>query len=287
MVVKNKTWTIIDIVKWGTEFFSKNNIDSPRLTIELMICEALNIKRIDIYTKFDQPLKQNELDILRSMVVRRANKEPLQYIIGKVNFYGNELKVNNSVMIPRPETEFLVEKVVEKIGKSNNSLKILDIGTGSGCIAIAIAKAFPDSKIIALDISQDALILAEQNIKLSKLDNIELIQCDILNQVPDLSGIDVVVSNPPYIPYKEYLELEPEVLKNEPAIALTDGGDGLKYYHRFAEIFPLLLANSGNFFLEFGFGEDSAIAEIFTKVGFNFDIYKDLSDIPRYFHGYR
>ncbi|MES2765675.1 MAG: HemK/PrmC family methyltransferase, partial [Bacteroidota bacterium] len=165
-----KVWTVLDIINWGKDFFAQKSIDSPRLTIELMLCEVLKIRRIDLYAQFDRPLKDDELARLREMAKRRAGREPLQYILGNTEFYGLPLIVDPSVLIPRPETEILVETVLKTFKNSENKvLKILDIGTGSGCIAVALAVNLPQAEITAVDISEEALEIARQNAKLNSV----------------------------------------------------------------------------------------------------------------------
>lgn len=143
--MEEKVWTILDIIKWTTDYFEKKGIESPRLNIELMLCQILGISRLDIYTQFEKPLTDVERKILRDMINKRVKRMPLQYILGNTNFYGNNFLVNNSVMIPRPETELLVDKVLKDIENKYFHLNILDIGTGSGCIALSLAKELPNS----------------------------------------------------------------------------------------------------------------------------------------------
>ena len=154
--------TVLESIKLSTEFLEKKGIESPRLNAEILLSEILNCKRLDLYLKFDQSLKELEISKYREWIKRRGLYEPIQYIIGKIEFFGLQFRVNSSVLIPRPETEILVEEVL-RYSKSKNGLKILDIGTGSGIIAIAIAKQLEDSQITAIDISQEAINLAIEN----------------------------------------------------------------------------------------------------------------------------
>ena len=191
------TWTIMDIVKWGTEYFQKNGIDSPRLTIELLLCKLLSIQRIEIYTNFEKPLMPSELKSLKKMIKRRIHHEPLQYILGSTNFLGIKLSVNHGVLIPRPETELLVELVKNDIN-SKSIIETLDIGTGSGCIAIALADHFENIKIDAIDVSQQSLGIAKSNAERLGLANIQFKEENIFSMNND-KKYNLIVSNPPYI----------------------------------------------------------------------------------------
>jgi release factor glutamine methyltransferase len=280
MVNAERVWTLIDIVDWGKEYFEKKNIDSPRLTIELMLCNLLNIERIQIYTQYDRPLLKSELNTLREIILRRAKHEPLQYILGSTDFYGFKFKVNNSVIIPRPETELLVELAIKSTFDKDN-ISILDIGTGSGCIAISIASNYYNSNITAIDISEEALKLAAVNAIENNIERIKFKNCDILTETITEGPFDLIVSNPPYIPLTEYQQLDPELLNYEPDISLTDKADGLTFYRHFAKIFRNILKPDGKFFLEFGYGQKDSIQEIFKKENWETRCYNDAGGIPR------
>jgi release factor glutamine methyltransferase len=279
-----KVWTILELVNWGKQFFEEKSVDSPRLTIELMLAHVLKMPRIQLYTAFDRPLLASELATLREMVRRRAKREPLQYITGEAHFYNIVLEVNPSVLIPRPETELLVEVVLQHLSKAASTVRLLDIGTGSGCIALALAKECADKKIDvqieAWDISESALQLARKNAERLNITNVRFVEGDILNKTPD-GVFDLIVSNPPYISTIEMRELEPEVGQFEPHSALTDNSDGLLFYQRFAEIFPSLIAPSGIFAVEIGFGQAKTVAKMFRVKGFAVEIVKDLATIER------
>lgn len=282
---EEKTWTLIDIVNWGADYFNKKHIDSPRLTIELMLCKLLKMQRIDIYSNFDKPLRDNELTELRDMVKRRLKREPLQYILGTTNFFGIELDVDGGTLVPRPETELLVEEVLNYLDK-NPSDRILDIGAGSGCISIALAKKHPESQVIGIDISDKAIETSRKNARKLKVNNIDFFKADIL--ADDINEImtngqkyDLIVSNPPYIELDEYKKLEPELLNYEPRIALTDESNGLTFYKRFAEIFPGMIKRNGSFFFEIGYGQKNFIERIFAEKGIALECKNDLSGIPR------
>jgi release factor glutamine methyltransferase len=285
-----KVWTILELVNWGKQFFEEKGIDSPRLTIELMLAHVLKMPRIQLYTAFDRPLLASELAILRDMVRRRSKREPLQYITGEAYFYNIVLEVNPSVLIPRPETELLVEMALKNLAQATSTARVLDIGTGSGCIALALAKECADKRINveieAWEVSESALLLARKNAERLGIANISFVKGDILNNAPD-GVFDLIVSNPPYISTIEMQELEPEVGQFEPQSALTDNGDGLLFYRRFAELFPSLLTPSGMFAVEMGFGQAREVAEMFQANGCQVQTVNDLANIARVCTGTR
>ena len=195
MALDNKVWRIIDIINWSKDYLEKNNIDSPRLTIELMLTHVLEIERIKLYTDYDKPLSDKELSTIKSMIQQRIKRFPLQYILGQVEFLGRKFIVNQNVLIPRPETEELVDLVNRENDKLQN-YTILDIGTGSGCIALSLAKEFVNSTITALDNSTSALKVAKQNSIDLEVENVKFIYADILATEPKLK-YDIIISNPP------------------------------------------------------------------------------------------
>jgi len=281
-----KEWTIIDLVKWGTEFFEGKSIESARLNIELLLCDVLKIDRMTIYTQFDKPVAKQELARLKEFVKRRAAREPLQYIIGSQNFCGLDFVVNKSVLIPRPETELLVEKVIDNVMSSKlSSPRILDIGTGSGCIALTLGHNIPNALITAVDNENAALEVARENAKKLQIKNVEFVQSDILKSLLESAPYDIIVSNPPYIDHAEYGKSQPEVLEYEPKSALTDYAGGLTFYQRFAEIFKELLADRGQFFLEIGYGQESDVLRLLREAGYSVSSERDFAGIPRIIYG--
>ncbi len=284
--MSEEVWTIIDVVNWTTDFLKKKGVDSPRLNIELMICEALNLDRIDIYTQFDKPLKKQELALLRNMILKRADREPLQYIVGKTNFLGYEILVNDSVMIPRPETELLTDTVIKDTANEYKKIDILDIGCGSGCVSLVLAKKFPNSKVLAVDNSYFALMTAKNNASNLAVKNAQFNSCNALEEIPTNKKFDIIVSNPPYVPKEEYEELSDEIVKYEPKDAVTDDKDGLTFYKRFAEIFPELLKEKGKFYLEIGEGQDEELKDLFESVGYSVVFVEDFNKKKRIIIGF-
>lgn len=278
--------TVLEIIRRTTEYFREKEIDSPRLTVELLLCAALGCDRVKLYLHYDKPLREKELMKLREMVKRRARREPLQYIIGSTEFYGLPIIVSPATLIPRPETELLVESVKKYIeNRGNSAANILDVGTGSGCIAVALGKTFPSATITATDISEAALETARSNARHNRVENITFIRDDVLGGA-ELSGCyDVIVSNPPYISRSDMNGLQPEVGQFEPHSALTDNADGLTFYRKFAEVFPKHLAAGGKFFVEIGFGQEAAVSLLFSSAGFAVEVQNDFAGIPRIVSG--
>lgn len=278
-------WKVIDVINWGKKYFEEKGIDSPRLTIELLLCHVAGCKRIELYSGFERFLSEAELSALRDLVKRRIKREPLQYIIGTTSFMGMEFCVQPGVLIPRPETEQMVSKIVEYY-KNNPPSRILDIGSGSGCIALSLAKAFTGSHVTGIDNSPVSVETAKYNALVNGVENALFELHDILKNpasVPyiDSKRYDLVVSNPPYIDKAEHDLLDPEVRIYEPAEALTDFGDGLTFYRQYAKIFKDLLTDDGTFIIEIGWGQKQEIVEIFGNEGIEVTAIDDFGGVPR------
>lgn len=268
-------WTIIKLIDWGTTYLKKQNIDDARLNIELMLSKVLNYDRIGLYSNYDQPLSSDELSKLKIMLKRRVASEPLQYILSETYFYGLKFFCRPDVLIPRPETELIIEQF-SKIPKSKK-FSLLDIGTGTGCIAITIAKFYPEAKVTAIDISEQAIQTAKQNAEFHNVD-IELIYADVFDYSFQ-SPFDFIVSNPPYISLNDTKMLQDEIVMYEPSIAYTDKHDGLTYYRKFAGLVEKYLNRDGKFLFEIGSGQSGAIKDIFkSKI---VDVVSDMSSHDR------
>ncbi len=277
METQSKIWTTIDLIKWGEEYLSSKGISNAKLEVEWFLCHILNCERIDLYVQFEQPLMKNELAQFKTYIKRRVDGVPFQHIIGRGDFYGRDFIVNNHVLVPRPETELIIEilKQREKVDS------VLEIGTGTGCIAITLALENLSTSIIATDISKNALAIAKQNAEDHNAQQINFKLHNFL-QTDIHSTFDVVVSNPPYIGKNEVNNLQVEVKNYDPMSALTDNDDGLSFYRRFAKVGASLLNENGFMLLEFGGKHQvDAIRDIFESYGFNVKFYKDLQDSPR------
>ena len=275
------SWRVIDLIQWAESYFKKLLFDKPRAEIEWLLCALLNCERLDLYLRYDEPLSKPQLDTLRGWVKRRLKKEPLQYITGVCEFYGRDFFVTPDVLIPRPETERLIDIALKKL-KSVKSPRILDIGTGSGCIAITMAVERPDATVLGIDNSSGALTIAKRNSINLKAIEYSFIKMNILESTPK-GKFDLVISNPPYISKKEIPELMKDVIGFEPESALTDYRDGLTFYKRFAEIAPKIIHNDSLFIFEVGLKEHpQKVYNIFSNQGYtNIELIKDYNGDDR------
>ncbi len=272
-----EVWTVIKILNWTIDFFKRKRLTNPKFDAEFLISHAIGLNRLELYLNFDMPVEESEREKIKSFILRRANHEPLQYIVGETEFYGYKIQVDSSVLIPRPETERLVEIIL----KDENPKTILEIGTGSGAIAIALAKNLPDSGIIATDISSEALKTAKKNIEYHNLKNITLIKSDLFNSVE--GKFDIIVSNPPYISKEEYNNLDIEIKNYEPKEALLAESEGIFFYEKILEKSKKHLMENGKIFFEIGYNQAKKIELIAKKMGFtNVVIKKDYNDYDRY-----
>ena len=275
--------TVLEVIKLSTEYLQKKGVESPRANAEILLAEILKCKRMELYLAFDKPLAENEVQVYREAIRKRGLRIPLQYIVGNVEFYGLKLIVNENVLIPRPETELLVEKIINDSDKSTN-LKILDIGVGSGNISLSISKNLPNSKVVAIDISKSALDVANQNAEINALQNrIEFRLFDFMNDdLNSLGKFDLIVSNPPYVSENDYESLEPELKNHEPKIALTDNSNGISFYKHIIEASNQLLMKPGKIYFELGIDQYIQVQKYFEQNNFtNIKITKDYSGIDR------
>jgi release factor glutamine methyltransferase len=275
-------WTVDKVLNWTVQHFSSKKISDPRLSAELLIAKVLNCSRVNLYIQFERILSLKEREQLKQFIERRNNHEPVQYILGETEFYGHRIKLNSSVLIPRPETELLVDEVLQYYQSSNKKkLKIFDIGTGSGCIAIALAKLLPDSEIWANEISVEALANAKENAILNGA-NIQFIAGNIFKAYQELPAkFDVVVSNPPYVALNDAKKLSAEVQNFEPYQALFSGETGLEFYTNLISIIPDILLEDGIVFLETGYDTAQPAENLFHEQGFHVQLKKDFNKIER------
>ncbi len=217
--------TVLDILKLTAGFFEKRGVESARLNAELLVGHALGLKRMQLYLQFERPLTEPELEKIRPLVKRRANREPLQHILGQTEFCGLRLKTDRRALIPRPETEYLVELVGEALAAPPAT--ILDLGTGTGALALALATKYPDARVTAVDKSADALALAAENTAACGLDGrVGLLASDWFSALPTDSRFALIVANPPYLTEHELKEAAPEVREHEPHQALVAPDEG-------------------------------------------------------------
>ena len=280
---KNNKFTILEIIKKTTEYLSQKNIVNARLNAESLLSYILKINRVQLYLQFDRILTVNEIELCRELVKRRGEHEPLQYIIGETEFMSLPFRVSSDVFIPRPETEILVEKVLAlKNQLPSKGITVWDIGTGSGCIAISIAKYWINCKVIASDISYQALKCAKENAQINQISGqIEFIQHDLLYHNLLMNKCDIIVSNPPYIQKKELATLDQEIRNYEPEIALTDYNDGTIFYQRILSFIEEGL-DCKFILLELSGTQPERILNLTKRYKFNkINIYPDLNNISR------
>ena len=271
-----------EVLKKSSGFLSEHQVPSSRRQAEEILSYCLDIPRIDLYLQFDRPLSEQELVKIRACLKRRAKREPIQYIEGFVEFYHCRIQVSPSALIPRPETELLVDKVAQKLkAKGVKEKHLLDLCTGSGCIAIALKKQFPELKVTAVDLSREALSLAKQNAELNQVE-IEWVQSDLFNALE--STFDFLISNPPYIAESVYQSLDPEVFQYEPKMALSSGETGLEIYERIFLDLKNNLKAKGLAWFEMGFNQKKSIEELALKYNLPKPFFeKDYSDKDRFF----
>jgi len=279
--------TVLESIKLATEYLNKKGIESGRANAEFLLADIINCKRLDLYLLFDRPLTDEELQRFRDLLKRRGMFEPLQYILGKVEFFGIELKVTPDVLIPRPETELLVENVLHQLSKENKQ-EILDIGCGCGNIPIALSLNNEQIAVTGTDINERVLKVANENAeKNNVMSKIKFIHHDILkDEMSIFPMFDLVISNPPYVSKENYSTLQREILEFEPRIAVTDEGDGYTFYRAISEKVSKKLKPKGKLFFEVAEGQSDTVKKIMEENNFiNIIVKKDYQNIDRIVYG--
>lgn len=276
--LSSQPWTILRLIRWTTDYLADKGVPKPRLDAEVMLASLLGLKRVDLYLKYDQPLDQKELAGYRNMVRRRANREPVAYIVGRKEFFGLELKVDPRVLIPRPETELLVDEALRLAGEKWSApdgpksvpINIIDLGTGSGAIALALVTQLPSASIWALEISESALEVARENAgRFESGLRIRLAQSDLFSAVSDQAEFfHLILANLPYVPEKFFSEMDPDVRDFEPRQALDGGEDGLVFIKRAIIQARPLLKSGGALILEIWHTSASQIEKYAHEYGY-------------------
>ena len=283
----NDVWTITRILTWTRQYFAGKGIENPRLDAELLLCEVLHCERITLYVHFDQPLQESELARYRDFIIRRGKQEPLAYILGHKEFYKYDFKVTPAVLVPRPETELLVEKVAQ--APMPAAPRILDVGTGSGAILISLLAELPQAAGVGVDKSAAALAVAKANaayvatqVKDATLPaRFTWTESDVLTALPATERFDVLVSNPPYIPSGVIPTLARDV-QREPHLALDGGQDGLSIYRRLLAEAPAYLQPDSLVALEIGEEQGGAVAALAAAAGFTVQVVlQDYANLDR------
>ena len=274
--------TIREIKERTEIFFQEKGVPSAKLDTDILIAHSLGIKRLDIYLDLDRPLTEAQLTDLRPLVKRRASREPLQYIIGNTEFYGITLKVDPRALIPRHETEELIELIVERL--ETPPARILDLGTGNGAIALALASKYSDAKVTATDQSEEAITLAKENANALNLSSrVTFMKGNWFEPLDEGARFDLIVSNPPYLTEAEMQTAEPEVIDHEPRGALASGREGLDDLSLLLKSVPKHLTEGGLLALETGIGQAEVIKEMALEVSLYGQSVEDLSKRPRFF----
>jgi len=303
----NDIWTIQKLLNWVTEYLKNKGVDSPRLSAEILLSCVLGLKRIELYTQFEKIVSEEQLGRLHDLVERAGRSEPIAYLAGKTEFYSLEIEVSADCLIPRPETELLVERAIEFLRtRSSKPVAtpaatacqddelshrgkqfVCDLCTGSGCIAAAIAKNYPDCQIIATDICDAALSVADRNIKKHLLgERIKLLHGDLFDPIVpylDVEKFDLIVCNPPYVSAAEFEKLDKNVKDYEPKLALFAGDEGLDIYRRIVEKVEQFLKPDAELMLEIGYLQGPAVRQLLETAGCfsEINIEKDIHDNDR------
>jgi len=258
--------TVLEAIQKTADFFEPKGVDSPRLQAELLLAHVLQMPRMKLYLNFDRDLNTTEVDAFRELVRRRAQREPLQHILGSVSFCGVELACTPAALVPRPETELLAQMGWEFLERSGIAAPaVLDFGTGTGCLPIAMGLHCPRARFVALDVSREALALARENANRHGLgDRIQLVESNGFAALAPDARFDLIVSNPPYIAAREIDSLQPEVRDHDPRSALDGGEDGLDFYRRLAAEAGAFLQSEGLMMLEFGDGQAPELCRMFS-----------------------
>ncbi len=286
-------WTIQRLLTWITEYLTGKKVDAPRLSAELLLSSVLGLKRIELYTQYNKPVAQEQLDRLRGLVKRAGRHEPVAYLIGRTEFYSLEFEVTPACLIPRPETELLVQRAIEFLRRRTGPQSVCDLCTGCGVVAVAIAKNVADARVVATDISEPALTVAARNVEKYQLrERIELLEGDLFEPVIpqlDVAPFDLIASNPPYVSAAEYEALDKNVKDYEPRLALYAGADGLDVYRRIAAKVDQFLKPDGILLLEIGYQQGDAVRGLLeqTAIFEQVRVEKDLQNHDRVVVGIR
>ena len=264
----NPPWTIKALLNWAEPYFDKHGIDSPRLTAEILLADCLGLRRLDLYLQHDRPLEQPELAGFKTLLKRRVSREPVAYITGEKGFFDDIFKVGKGVLIPRPDTEVLVENAVETLNAFGGTVpegkaRVIELGVGSGAIIVSVAKACPGHIYFASDLAEVPLATARENARRIAPDaGINFFRGSWLDAVTPAAGFDLILSNPPYIPARDISDLEPEIREHEPRLALDGGPDGLDAIRIILDQAGTCLAPGGQVLLEMGFDQKEGLTEV-------------------------
>jgi len=285
-MTKAEAWTIGRVLEWATSDFRSRGLPNARLDAEVLLAFAIGDTRVKLVVDRDRPLLPEELTKFRELVVRRRTSEPVAYLVGTREFYGRPFRVDARVLVPRPDTEALVDVALARTARVSMSLRALDLCTGSGCVAITLARERPTSHVYATDTSEGALAVARDNALRLGATNVAFARADLLEGLQRFGRVDLVVANPPYIPTDEIATLAADVRSYEPRAALDGGADGLDLVRRIVTDAPRVLVAEGVLEVEVGAGQAARVFELFRAQGFaEIRVAKDYGGIERVVSG--
>lgn len=265
----NEVWTIRRVLAWSADDLKKRSFSSPRLDVELLLGRVVGLDRVHLVIDADRPVSKEELATFRALFTRRRAGEPVAYLLGEREFYGRKFKVDRRVLIPRPDTETLVEVGLERTRSLYLCARVLDLCTGSGCVAISLACERPTTRVVATDISRDALSLARENALRLGAVNVAFAEGDLFDAVRGARAFDLITANPPYIAASEVPSLAPDIRDFEPRVALSPGDDPLAIARRIVDAAPAFLNDGGTLAMEVGAGQAPDVAKLFEARGFS------------------
>lgn len=276
-----KAWTIRRVLAWTAEDFAGRGVDTSRLDAELLVAHALGLGRVQLYMDLDRPLTDAEREAIRALVMRRRRREPVAYIVGKKEFWGRSFAVTPAVLVPRPDSETLIERALEVVG---DGARVLDLCTGSGILGITIAAERPGVHADLTDVSADALAVARQNAEaLGVIERVRLLSGDLFGALSGDERYSLITANPPYIPEAEVAGLAPDVRDHEPHLALAGGADGFVVHRRIIAEAPRFLAPGGTLLIEVGAGQAPELERLIIALGWaeHTARHRDLGGIER------
>ena len=281
-----QAWTTEAIIRWAADDFRARGVDTARLDAEVLLAHALSTTRVQLIVDAKRPLEADELARFRDLVKRRRAREPVAYLLGMREFYGRSFRVDRRVLVPRPDTETLVETALERTRHVSMAMRALDLCTGTGCVAITLARERPTSRVTATDVSADALAVARDNALRLGAYNVSFRRGDLFSAVEPSCRFDLVAGNPPYVASAEIPSLPPEIRDHEPRLALDGGDDGLAILRRIVIDAPAYLAPAGVLALEVGAGESAAVVELLARAGFaSVQVQRDYGRVERVVSG--
>lgn len=288
---KDPPWSVLLLLDWTTDFFKSREVDSPRLDAEVLLAEAMGCKRIELYTRFEEVPAAGVRDAFKALVKKRGDGSPVAYLVGRKEFYSLEFEVEEGVLIPRPDTELLVVTALDLLKESGrDEAMIADVGTGTGAVAIALASQAPDVKVVAIDISPQAVALANKNAEKQGVnDRVYATESDLFDRLRESRTFDLIVSNPPYVTTNELIDLDPTVRDHEPHLALDGGPEGTDVIERLLAEAPARLNEGGHLLIEIGPSIATRVEGLVQEAaGLDFvATLKDLAGLERVVHAQR